>query len=575
MLKSLICIKRCIFFADKADILAVGFVIASAISLMLLPPAAQAGVNQKNGNFYITYTDLIVGQPELEISRTYNSKATKILSFGFGWGSDLDTALTVVGDGTVVLNENGSGAQNFFRPPRLDLAGRAKIVDEMLVAMEAAGWFSSDAQLEETRVELIQDAALRRRMHGKLVAADLVPDRDLAIGERLTSSKTPDVFLVKEPGGYYRRGSFGFERFNEEGQLVETLRQDGLGYRLRRSAQGHLREIIGSNGERIGVSTNASGQITRLESIAGTATYEYNERKDLISATNVVGSTYRYEYDEKHNMRFVRYADDRYLETRYDAETQFVRFQRQPDGAVVRYDYGNYPITEANVTDHYFTQIRRYDSEAQQDPYSDRTTAYRIARDRFGNSYTAGITQTDNGKTTETRYHPCGNPILIERGSRRTEFDYDDKCRLIFKRSTSEQIRLEYDRRHGKISHVEETDLNNNTTSTSDFEYNLRGNLIMAQDSKGRRAELTYNGEDQISRMKDEDGQILTFVYGPLGKPIEIAIEGLGKIEVRYDSSGEIENVASDQGHTMALQVTQAFQGLLSLVKPAGVNFDL
>jgi YD repeat-containing protein len=567
--------ERLTHLRSHISVISLIFTLIFVALLMSLTQPARAGINLKNGNFYITYTDMILGQPELHVARTYNSKANKTLSFGFGWGSDFDTFLTVVGDGTVVLNENGSGARNYYRPPRLDPAEREAIVEEMLIAMEAAGWISSDAQLEETRVELNTDAGERRRLHGKLAAIDLMPDRDLAVGERLTSAQTPNVFLVKEPAGYYRRSLTGYERFDDKGQLVELVSQGENGFKLQRNEHGHLREIIASTGERIEVSTNDTGQITQLVSPTGTATYEYDDRKDLLSATNAVGTTFRYEYDAAHNMRFIRYEDGSYLETRYHEETQFASLQRQPDGRVTRYDYGKNPISEPDIIEHYYTQTRNYENEADEIPFSDRTVAYRVGRDRFGNTYTAGITETTNGTTIDKRYHPCGNPTLIERGNQRTEFDYDDKCRLIFKKSNNEQIRLEYERRHSKISRVETTDLLRDTQSSSDFEYNLRGNLTMAQDSKGRRAELTYDAADQISKMKDQDGQVLNFVYGPLGKPIQIEIEGLGRIDVEYDSNGEIENVASDQGHQMALRVTQAFQGLLSLVKPAGVNFDL
>ena len=39
--------------------------------------------------------------------------------------------------------------------------------------------------------------------------------------------------------------------------------------------------------------------------------------------------------------------------------------------------------------------------------------------------------------------------------------------------------------------------------------------------------------------------------------------------------NGEIKNVESKAGQKMALQVTQAFQNLLSIVRPAGVNLNL
>ena len=51
------------------------------VMTMLMASLAQAGVNLKNGNFYISYTDIVVpgGGKKLEITRTYNSKARKAL----------------------------------------------------------------------------------------------------------------------------------------------------------------------------------------------------------------------------------------------------------------------------------------------------------------------------------------------------------------------------------------------------------------------------------------------------------------------------------------------------------------
>ena len=69
--------------------------------------------------------------------------------------------------------------------------------------------------------------------------------------------------------------------------------------------------------------------------------------------------------------------------------------------------------------------------------------------------------------------------------------------------------------------------------------------------------------------------RILSFKYNALGKPVEIEMKNVGKINVAYDNYGEIKKVESKQGHKMALQVTQAFQSLLSIVKPAGVNLNM
>ena len=65
--------------------------------MIVFSASLSAGVNLKNGNFYISYTDIIVpgGGHDLEVVRTYNSRATGTGWFGFGWGSDFETHLSV------------------------------------------------------------------------------------------------------------------------------------------------------------------------------------------------------------------------------------------------------------------------------------------------------------------------------------------------------------------------------------------------------------------------------------------------------------------------------------------------
>ena len=105
------------------------------IAMTLIPAVVFGGVNLKNGNFYITYTDIIVpgGDHDLEVTRTYNAKSVENGWFGFGWGSLYETKLMVSADGSVVVMENGSGAQTRFVPKEainVEVASK-KIVDVM------------------------------------------------------------------------------------------------------------------------------------------------------------------------------------------------------------------------------------------------------------------------------------------------------------------------------------------------------------------------------------------------------------------------------------------------------------
>lgn len=550
-----------------------GWIGFAAVIAMAMP--LHAGVNMKNGNFYITYTDVVFPNSEFEISRTYNSKSSKSLSFGVGWGTRYETSLSVTGVGSVSLIEHGSGAQRSYHPSELSADDVEKLTEEVLAAMEGEGWLKSDDEAQRLRSRFGGDVDLLTSVYKNLVDSGLLPPKDIAIGQRLTSTQTVNAEVIREPVGFYRRGESGHERFSLDGRIVEKFDRYGVGYRLKRNVDGHFREILFSDGNSLLVETNASGWITRLKMEGGEAVYTYDAEGNLVQATNMAGGTYGYEYDENHNMRFIRYADGSSFEIGYHEGTQFVAYTVARDGTYVTYDYGDYEITEPGIESHYYTTKTEYRSVGSEMPLSEETVSYKEGINKYGGKYTAGYTRTIDGVTTETRYHPCGMPTLKRRGNMASEFDYDDQCRLIRKKTANEEVHLEYDPRSQKISRIRDMDLRRKQELVSDFQYDIKGNLIFAQNSKGGSASLSYNAEGQIIRLTDQHDRVLTFTYGEIGKPTRIEIEGVGAIDVSYGANGEIDNVNSAQGHEAALRVTQSFQSLLALVKPAGVDFNL
>ena len=91
-----------------------------------------AGVNLENGNFYITYTDLYVSD-DLSTVRTYNSKCVRNGIFGFGWGTDLETKLSVLGDYSLRIRENGCGKRVFYHLPGQEREKLARSSAEKIV----------------------------------------------------------------------------------------------------------------------------------------------------------------------------------------------------------------------------------------------------------------------------------------------------------------------------------------------------------------------------------------------------------------------------------------------------------
>lgn len=117
-----------------------------------------------------------------------------------------------------------------------------------------------------------------------------------------------------------------------------------------------------------------------------------------------------------------------------------------------------------------------------------------------------------------------------------------------------------------------------NESFRTEFHYDDQGELTLAENSDGQVITLDYDGKSTIRRMIEVDRPTgtrreLAFKYNAAGKPVEITMVGVGKITVHYDDKNEITKVDSKQGLKMALEVTQAFQNLLSVIKPTGTRF--
>ncbi len=131
--------------------------------LIFFASTAQAGVNHKNGNFYIAYTDLIKG-PLFEVTRTYNSKSTDIGLFGFGWGSDFESHLIVGPSGTPIIYHHGAGATGYFKPRVADQRYKALLTASIKKMVEV----SNEEIARKSGIDDTERQRLKDEVHTKL-----------------------------------------------------------------------------------------------------------------------------------------------------------------------------------------------------------------------------------------------------------------------------------------------------------------------------------------------------------------------------------------------------------------------
>lgn len=537
----------------------------SLIALSLLPMMAFGGVNLKNGNFYITYTDIIVpgGDHDLEVTRTYNSKSTDNGWFGFGWGSLYETKLMVSADGSVVVMENGSGAQTRFVPKEaINVDSASKKIVEAMKKKEPM----SDVAVQSLMKRLNNDAELRQFYSKKYNV-----ETKLADGTLLYSNDRGIQTIEKQKDGYKRVNADGkTDFFDNEGKLTKI--SDKNGYSVLFEYKGNqLFAIKDTQAKQILLEWYPDGKI-KGASYAGDkkANYAYDTKGNLSQSNDVAGNTYKYEYDGNHNLTSITYIDSTKMQVKYD-KNSFATDVIERSGESTKYKYENNP---KNPDFHYWTTVTKKPVEGAE---TASRYEYEIKTKPDGQQYTYRIATDVEGIKTETIYSECCSlPLKITRGKDVTTFEYNAKGLLTKKTSTrGEYVELAYDDKINKITKV----VNNDGWTT--FQYDKIGNLAKAVNSAGKSVLLIYDRAGKITKMIDQEKddaktrRTLSFKYNSLGKPVEIEMENVGIINVAYDNYGEIKKVESKAGAKMALQVTQAFQSLLSIVKPAGVNLNM
>ena len=536
------------------------------VGLLLVPVITFGGVNLKNGNFYITYTDIVApgGDHDLEITRTYNSKSVENGWFGFGWGSLYETKLVVSSDGSVIVMENGAGAQTRFVPKEaIDVESASRKIIDAIKKKEKM----SETVINSLLTKLKGDSELRQ-VYSKKYGVET----KLADGTTLYSNDRGIQTIVKEKNGYKRSSSDGkTDYFDNDGKLTKV--SDKNGYFINFDYKGtQLSAIRDSQSKQILLDWYPDGKIKSAFTAADkkTTTYTYDTRGNLILSNDIGGHFYKYEYDVNHNLISIGYIDNTKMQIKYD-KSSLATEVIETNGDSTKYKYEMNP---KNPELHYWTTVIKKPKDEKE---TSSKYEYELKIKPDGQQYTYRIATEVDGLKTETIYSECCSlPLKITRGKDVTTFEYNAKGLLTKKTSTrGEYVQLEYDDKINKITKV----VNNEGWTT--FQYDKSANLSKAVNSAGKSVLLIYDRNGKITKMIDQlkndekSRRTLSFKYNSLGKPVEIEMVNVGIINVAYDNYGEIKKVESKAGAKMALQVTQAFQSLLSIVKPAGVNLNM
>jgi YD repeat-containing protein len=482
---------------------------------LLLFQASKAEVNPRNGNFAVTYT-LSSDQQRA----TYNSKSTDRGWFGFGWGSDFETRLLVMTDGSAVVLENGTGAQTVYGR-KIGSSPQQQLVQQML-----------DDILVVEKLDPYQVAELRRELDSadgrisKLKTYGM--SGKVPLGAVLKGEGCDEAQLSKTSDGYARRRCDGqLDQFDSRGWLLRRTSSDGKVSSAIYENSPYPKALIESDGSRVEFHWSNRGQMvkqTRIdrEGKSATVLFAYDLRGNLARMDYTSGphggSHNRFRYDDRQNLIEVRYLDESTMLIAYDQQDQAIEVTDR-SGKRTTYEYSTDPVTKEDIT-----VIVASSQQA-----NEKRRVLRFASDGLPTR-----TEDAQGRWTEYTYHPILRKVT--------------------------QMR--------------------NAAGARRFTYDVEGRVLSASEGeRGANVRFTYDKDGRISNIfsTDSEGQhrVLDFSYNANNKPVVIKLEGVGRIDIRYSAAGEIESVNSPAGAKIALAVTHAFQSVLELVKMSGATLGL
>lgn len=502
-----------------------------AVSVFFIT-GVNAGVNKKNGNFFITYTDIIgnwVGNHQLEITRTYNSKATRIGIFGFGWGSDYETYLEAMTDGSLVVHENGSGATTVFwkSDAHLDLNINLETFENALARLD---WTRTAEQIENYLDKNIEAAEFRNSQESHLKRMGLLDTYSLTPGDIYWNYSYGVRMIVIVDAGYLRLfdadSNVSFEFFDHHGRLVKVGYTNGDDLTLSYDSEGRL--VFMDLGSESAIQLSYSGgRVSEVRDVVtgDSAVYRF-DGSNLVSISDTGGNTYHYTYDRNHNMTSITYTDGTQTLISYGEGTQFTESITDRSGNTTRYTYG---YNNEDRKDYWCNVV----SYAGTDEETSEHWRWVVARDSSGNYYNKLIERIRENISygIERNKDDLITAYLLGSGNTRFDFSYNFNGRL--------------ERIEGKDVRV-------------DYSYGDRHLETINYDFRGERAALNFRyGESGLTEIHSDDGSVFSVEYQETGQLESVRIRFSDKEEylIGYDD-GEVDLVVDSSGDILSRDIS-------------------
>lgn len=537
--------------------------------------SVSAGVNIKNGNFYISYSDHDLTQFNgFEVMRTYNSKSSDKGLFGFGWGSEIETRLYIIGDGHILIKEFGSGAPNQFSPAEEDETRITECINQLV----KAALFHEDIENNPVSIN-----AFRRLMRSSLddrfkkwmlyTEEGLLKEPTLSLNEKWISYDLGYQQLLKTKTGFQRTNDDGsYDLFNNKGLFTGRYTAGGrMVYSISYNAKNQIAQLKDKGGNIFTFTIDKDGRVVTIKSRQGTSYYWYDGTL-LVKTKDVANNTYRHSYDSSYNMIAIHYTDGTSMLMEYETTTLFCKKVTQPNGDVTEYEYKTFYDAAGKVNDnHYATLVL---AKPKGSTKTDSTYyEYEIKDKPDGSSYIYRFYYNKNGEEfEELNNEECELPIFVRKGSFIDSFTYNNNCITISKVNDTMLVTAEIDTAWNKASRITVVNKKTKQVRNKTIRYNSSGNPVLMMEGTDSTF-ISYSAAQKVTSVTSEHGELL-YKYDNFEQLRTVTLTGTGVLQFVYDKEGTLLKKESKQGSEAASKIEAVYNELQKRISETSISFD-
>lgn len=482
----------------------------------------SAGINYKNGNFYLSFTDIDL-QNGLKINRAYNSAGFSGGVFGPKWGSNLETKLyNVAGVMLMVEEVPGGGRHHYILKNQKDISNLVNKVIE--VAENRRGRLASDKK--EALIKTLKGSPL---LLGEFARKYKIEGKVKVGSSYFAVDKGGEEIKVLPGGNYVRYGSDGSkDLFNNKGLKIKRQTIGGIKIQYTYNNKNNIVMAKDSRGRWLRA-YYSNGNLIKVSAFNGkTARYRYNSKGQLTYVKDSNGNIFKYFYDAKNRMTKAYIPTKQvglsgWWEMKYDKKGRLV-YQKDPGAWQTYLKYAS-TVTDKEKRQYIEVTKRQGSKLVKQEKYS-----YVERLNKKGAFYTYKVNYTNNkGYKKEVKYMQCcGKPLFINDNGKVTVYKYDAQKRLVKKVLPDGTVfKAKYDGNRP-------VEIQNNRVKYF-IKYDSK-NRVKYIGTKKQNFRLGYDKLNRVTQIKDNKKREIKYIFAQSGRVSGILTQ-YGLLKIVYDKN--------------------------------------